>query len=170
MLIERFIWLKCNWQILVSLAKSESLWPLLNSNLKKSDSLKIRLIFEKKYWAFRVIKVFSLNAFQDLPEDPSNSTPDVSYFFFFGPLVRDTICNLKMLGSIFTQLRSGHRPQEVVFLKKKWRKCSKNRILESIFFEIWQRKRFHEDFHKIFMRSHSSENNRWFSSEAFLDF
>ena len=31
----------------------------------------------------------------EIPEDPVNSTPDVSYFLFFsGPSVRDSMCNM----------------------------------------------------------------------------
>ena len=53
-----------------------------------------------------------------LPEDPVNSTPGVSHFYFFlGRPARDTMCNLfffflKILGSILTLLRPGHRPQK----------------------------------------------------------
>lgn len=56
-----------------------------------------------------------------LLEDPVQSTPDGSNFFIFsGRYVRDTMSNKvffsTFFGSIFTQLRPGHRPPEVVFL------------------------------------------------------
>ena len=70
-------------------------------------------------------------------EDPLNSTPDVSHFYFFsGRPVRDTMCNmvffLKIFRSILTQIRQGHGLQEFVFLNKKWGKDLKSPIMKSM--------------------------------------
>ena len=41
---------------------------------------------------YRDISIIEIN---DIPEDPVNSTPDVSHFYFFsGRPVRDTMCNM----------------------------------------------------------------------------
>ena len=56
----------------------------------------------------------------------------VILFYFSGRAVRDTMSNMfffLILGSIFMHLRPGHLP---VFLKIKWGKGSKSRILEAI--------------------------------------
>ena len=66
-----------------------------------------------------------------IPEDPViNSLLGVSYFLFFSvPPVWDTVCNmvifLKIVGPIFTQLRPGHRPQELFFCRKNGEKVQK---------------------------------------------
>ena len=47
---ERIIQLRCSYQTLVSLFKSDSLWSLLNSLKKKIDSLFFWVTFKKKLW------------------------------------------------------------------------------------------------------------------------
>ena len=66
-----------------------------------------------------------------VPEDPVNSTPYVSLSLFIsGPPFRDSLWNmvifLKILESIFTQLRPGNRPQYFVFLKKNGNRFKKS--------------------------------------------
>ena len=70
------------------------------------------------FWLTRA-KSNNFNIKKNIPEDSVNITPDVLHFYFFsGRPVRDIMCNmffLKILGSIFTLLRLGDRPQESFF-------------------------------------------------------
>ena len=78
---------------------------------------------KQKYILFSIVKVSTLNCkitYFGIPEDPVNSTPDVSHFFFSGQPVRGTMCNMffffENFGVHFDTFKTGTQTPEVVFL------------------------------------------------------